>query len=183
MEGARRNPHEGTWILVEQRQITYAQLSGACADYQDLFRERFGDGDGIAVTVEMAVTQAHDWDWDWAARNLLSEAGWVAYSEVSTPAERVFRDIMEPLWAATQAARERATVAYQERISTFEPGDDFGYAPDGARRVAQDLYNEVVEPAADAETKARREAVEVLHTLQARTFAELYIREGHDNGE
>lgn len=163
---------------MDQRKFTYAQLVkyDACADYLELFEDRFGRDGEVLLTVELAVAQASDWDWDWIARYALSPEGWDAYDAVTDPALRVYRDTMGPLWEATNAAVNQARKAREEVFRKYNT--DRWEATRAQFAEANKAAEAVMKDAQEAEKAAQETACQVLVKVRARAFAECYIREG-----
>lgn len=46
-------------------------MSGACDEYVQRFRERFGDS--VEVTEALCAEQAQDWNWHWAGHSFLDD--------------------------------------------------------------------------------------------------------------
>lgn len=163
---------------MDQRLFTYAQLAAydACANYLELFEERFGRDGEVLLTVELAVEQASDWDWDWIARYALSPEGWDAYDAVTDPALRVYRDVMDPLWEATDAAANQAREAREEVFRRHNTNQ--WNASSTVLAEARGAGGAVLKDAQEAERTAQETARQVLVKVQARAFAECYIREG-----
>lgn len=149
----------------------------ACSDYRTQFARLFGRD--ITVTVALAEEQAASWDWEWAAEYLLTTEGFHAFNEVNGAATGNYRATMRPAWDSLERVTDEGWAASSEVKRLYRAANP------GATRLPEEVWAEA-DAAFNAVVGEERRRVDQfdkeervkLFTVRARTFAELYIKEG-----